>query len=104
MKKKLSTTLDDDLRLLVEVRKDVNDELGRQRDKWGVQRHDNGRWLAILVEEVGESAQAMQEGSEAYKESDADDLYKEIVQVAAVAESWAAQVLELRRKNIGRKG
>lgn len=92
------TTIEKDFQLLSEVIKDVNKELISQRKQWGVQRHDHGRWLAILIEEVGESAQAMQEGSAAYKDTDADDLYKEVVQVAAVAMSWAAQLMEEKER------
>ncbi|WP_231575129.1 hypothetical protein [Bacillus sp. B-jedd] len=38
---------------------DVKQERDRQDSKWGLQRHDYGTWLTILVEEVGEVAQAM---------------------------------------------
>ena len=33
----------------------------RQDEKWGCQHHTRGDWLAILVEEVGEVAQAILE-------------------------------------------
>ena len=40
----------------------VLDEIGwerlRQNRKWGAQTHDPEVWLAILMEEVGEAAQA----------------------------------------------
>jgi len=71
----------------------VNERLG-QDAMWGKQRHDRGTWLAILMEEVGEVAQAMQEGFTHHKESDAGDLYSELVQVAAVAVAIAEQVAE----------
>jgi NTP pyrophosphatase (non-canonical NTP hydrolase) len=75
---------------------DVNDavyaERVRQNRLYGEQEHDNGKWLAILVEEVGEVAQAMQQGGQASKETDADDLYKELIHVAAVASAMAEQV------------
>jgi len=71
----------------------VNERLG-QNAKWGKQRHDHGTWLAILMEEVGEVAQAMQEGFTHHKESDADNLYTELIQVAAVAVAIAEQVAE----------
>jgi NTP pyrophosphatase (non-canonical NTP hydrolase) len=77
--------------------KDVADERVRQNSLWGVQRHQMGDWLKILVEEVGEVAQAMQIGDVCYKESDASDLYKELIQVAAVAVAIAEQVLERGR-------
>jgi NTP pyrophosphatase (non-canonical NTP hydrolase) len=68
----------------------------RQDEKWGRQRHDYGTWLQILVEEVGEVAQAMQTKKGWGKLSDADDLYKELIHVAAVATAIAEQVLEER--------
>jgi NTP pyrophosphatase (non-canonical NTP hydrolase) len=79
----------------------INDQLNeigferlRQGAKWGLQRHDYGTWLQILVEEVGEVAQAMQTKRGWGKLSDADDLYKELIHVAAVAAAIAEQVLE----------
>ena len=75
---------------------DIKKERMRQDVLWGVQRHPITFWLTILVEEVGEAAQAMQKGSQAYKESDADDLYTELIQVAAVAVAIAEQVREER--------
>lgn len=36
----------------------VADERNRQNEKWGAQHHDPTMWLAILMEEVGEAAQA----------------------------------------------
>lgn len=36
-------------------------ERRRQDAKWGNQHHPTGAWLAILLEEVGEVAQAMNE-------------------------------------------
>jgi len=71
----------------------VNERLG-QDAKWGKQNHPYTYWLAILMEEVGEVAQAMQEGSVHHKKSDAGDLYSELVQVAAVAVAIAEQVAE----------
>ena len=37
---------------------DVLDERARQDAKWGVQNHDTITYLAIPMEEVGETAQA----------------------------------------------
>ncbi|PWA08670.1 hypothetical protein DCC39_14460 [Pueribacillus theae] len=65
-----------------------------QNAKWGLQRHDYPFWLTILVEEVGEVSQAMQKDCTSYKNSDASDLYKELIQVAAVAVAIAEQVKE----------
>ena len=41
-----------------DVLADVLQERMFQEDKWGTQTHDAQTWLAILMEEVGESAQA----------------------------------------------
>lgn len=78
---------------MLEVNKQVIKERARQNEKWGLQNHDNGRWLAILGEEFGEVCQAMQQGSLASKETDASNLYEELIHVAAVASAFAEQVL-----------
>lgn len=75
-----------------ETIRDVWLERLRQNKLWGEQHHEMGDWLKILIEEVGEVAQAMQIGTVCYKESDADDLYTELIQVAAVAVAIAEQV------------
>lgn len=64
------------------VLKDVVDERARQNKKWGEQDHGHGYWLGILVEEVGEVAQAyiQSQGPERVRE--------ELIQVAAVAIQW----------------
>lgn len=72
----------------------VAEERRRQNEKWGIQRHDYSVWLTILVEEVGEVAQAIQSTKDWGKSSDKDDLYGELIQVAAVASAIAEQVLE----------
>lgn len=76
------------------VNSDVLIERERQNEKWGLQRHDYGYWLAILGEEFGEVCQAIQQGSVASKDTDADDLYTELIHVAAVASAIAEQVKE----------
>lgn len=73
---------------------DVVLERHRQDKKWGIQRHSFLRWYAILGEEVGEVAEALQQGMKSAKNTDADDLYKELIQVAAVAVAFAEHVLE----------
>ncbi|MCY9017244.1 MazG-like family protein [Priestia megaterium] len=82
--------------LMANINQDVLTERIKQNEKWGVQRHDMGKWLAILAEEFGEAAQAMQGplGLTSMKETDADDLYEELIQVAAVASAIAEQVKE----------
>ena len=72
----------------------VDNERLKQDAMWGKQRHDRGTWLAILMEEVGEVAQAMQVNQSWGKKTDAGDLYAELVQVAAVAVAIAEQVVE----------
>lgn len=72
----------------------VESERKRQNEKWGRQRHDYGDWLKILVEEVGEVAQAMQKDMGWGKESDAGNLFEELVHTAAVAVAMAEQVFE----------
>ena len=56
---------------------DITEECQRQYDKWGVQNHSPAVWLAILVEEVGEVAQAL-------LVEDKTKWREELVQVAAV--------------------
>jgi NTP pyrophosphatase (non-canonical NTP hydrolase) len=64
----------------------VSDERSRQDAKWGEQNHDPAMYLTILMEEVGEAAQAalaLRFG----KPTDAAHAHyrEELVQVAAVA-------------------
>ena len=82
--------------MMLKVNIDALAERVSQNKKWGVQRHSMAEWLSILVEEVGEVAQAINRlnfPSDA-KETDADNLYKELIQVAAVASAIAEQVKE----------
>lgn len=83
-------------KLMMAVSQEVYMERFRQNDKWGVQRHNIGTWLAILMEEVGEVAQAAQNrmGLVSTKETDADNLYEECIHVAAVASAIAEQLKE----------
>lgn len=57
-------------------------ERSRQDKKWGQQNHPGLRWLAILMEEVGEVAQELLENP---CQLEAEE---ELVQVAAVAVAW----------------
>jgi NTP pyrophosphatase (non-canonical NTP hydrolase) len=91
--------------MVMRFSKEVNDQLVqvgleriRQNTKWGIQRHDYGTWLQILVEEVGEVAQAMQTAKGWGKETDSDDLHTELTHVAAVAVAIMEQVMEEREK------
>jgi NTP pyrophosphatase (non-canonical NTP hydrolase) len=78
------------------VLSDVNAERIRQNQLYGIQRHEYGTWLGILIEEVGEVAQAINGINlpNDSKETDADNLYEELIHVAAVAVAIAEQVRE----------
>jgi len=65
------------------------DERSRQIRKWGEQTHSGHAWIAILVEEVGEFAKAVNEE----KLSGALD---ELVQIAAVAKAAWEMATEKR--------
>lgn len=60
-------------------------ELDRQEEIWGEQDHTDDRWLAILVEELGEVALAMNDGTEI-------EVVLELTQVAAVAAAWIENI------------
>ena len=68
----------------MEVLEEVMEERNRQDELWGEQNHDDGIWLAILVEEVGEVANDINERSKKLRE--------ELIQVAAVAVSWVESI------------
>ena len=82
--------------LMQNVNNDVLAERVRQNGKWGLQRHAHGDWLMILAEEVGEVAEAMQKAKGWGKDTDADNLYEELIHVAAVASAIAEQIAEER--------
>lgn len=68
---------------------DAAREMSRQRALWGDRRtNTNEAWLAILMKEVGEVAKQMND--------DPTDLnlHTELIQVAAVALTWAGRVAE----------
>ena len=61
----------------------ISAERDRQIEKWGRRRnHRHLYWLGILMEEVGEAAQAVIENKQW------EEIRKELVQVAAVAVAW----------------
>ena len=62
---------------------DIIRERGRQDAKWGEQNHDPFLYLSVLMEEVGEFAQAALHTR--YGGDKADGLRNEAIQVAAVA-------------------
>ena len=66
---------------------DVINERERQEKKWGEQNHDPITWVAILMEEVGELAQAAIETkfNEFGDPGGVESIRKEASHVAAVA-------------------
>jgi NTP pyrophosphatase (non-canonical NTP hydrolase) len=75
-----------DLKTLGKALREITNERRRQDAKWGEQNHDDYRWLAILIEEVGELAQCALHDE--FGGHAAGKLRGELVQVAAVAVSW----------------
>lgn len=67
---------------------DILAERVRQDMKWGEQSHQSMEWLAILTEEVGELAQAVNEQRWRARPDTLHELRLELVQVAAVAAAW----------------
>lgn len=55
----------------------------RQEEKWGEQDHSPADWMMILMEEVGEFAQA--EMDHRWRGAPGENIKKELIQVAAVA-------------------
>jgi hypothetical protein len=69
---------------------DVHMERVRQHEKWGVQNHPLGIWIAILGEEFGEACQqalraTFNDPRDGTSADPLQDLRTELVQVAAVA-------------------
>lgn len=62
---------------------DVSSERLKQNDKFGDQKHDIYKWLAILGEEVGEVNKAALHTE--YGGPESGNVREELVQVAAVA-------------------
>lgn len=75
---------------LDQVMDEVRAERASQDAKWGEQNHEPYQWLSILMEEVGEAAQAANDSRDMRKTL-AEQAYKqeqyraELIQVAAVA-------------------
>lgn len=70
-----------------EVLEDIRKERARQDAKWGDQiLHTDEIWTAILGEEYGEAAQEVLRSHFGNKPK--QDLYAELIQVAAVATVW----------------
>ena len=86
----------------------VKKERERQTQLWGKQSYKNPLyWLGILTEEVGEFAQAANETvlDNAKKKhlGGADNMVKELIQIAAVAVAAAEDILEQKENKNGRK-
>jgi hypothetical protein len=71
---------------------DLQNERRRQEIKWGEQNHDNYKWLAIIQEEVGETAEqaleedfARQAGDHRIANQHQMNMRKELIEVAASA-------------------
>lgn len=92
----MPVSVEDKLKFKVLV--DVDDERTRQDSIRGKQRHPWGKWLGILGEEYGEVCQAINRihFPDDAKETDADNLYEELIHLAAVAVAIAEQVQEER--------
>lgn len=63
------------------VLEEINKERERQNQIYPVQEWTSSQWLAILAEEVGEAARAVNDGNE-------EHLRTELTEVAAVAVAW----------------
>ena len=68
------------------IYQEITNERERQDEKWGEQNHDDYRWMNILVEEIGEAAQAVLHNE--FGGRAAGTLKDELIQVAAVAVQW----------------
>lgn len=69
---------------------DINNEMDRQIEKFGIQNHPPEWYLTILMEEVGEAAKAALESKfnfDGNGKSAEDNYLEELVQIAAVAAS-----------------
>lgn len=69
------------------VANQIRAERAAQDQKWGVQDHDALYWLAILTEEVGETAKAIIDPPHG-QERLTDEARVELIQVAAVCVAW----------------
>ncbi len=75
---------------------DILAERARQNAKWGEQNHAEYIWIAILVEEVGELAQAVLHTAFGGDRGDIDNVREEAIHVAAVAFQFI-EALDRRR-------
>ena len=69
---------------------EIVSERAKQDAKWGEQNHEDGYWLGILMEEVGEVSKEYIEAP--YNDSGDSELRQELIQVAAVAVAWVEAI------------
>jgi len=62
---------------------DLKTENLRQLNKWGVQSHDIFRWLAFLVEEIGELSEAISEYT--FREGKLRNIRREAIEASVLA-------------------
>lgn len=63
------------------IKEAVDLERYYQDQKWGIQNHEDQKWLTILTEEIGEVAKAI-------LEQKPNEVKEELVQVTAVCVAW----------------
>lgn len=83
--------------VLASVISDVIKERINQEVKHGESNKNNTseEWLAIVTEEVGEVAQAINSSKPWGKPTDPDNLYEEVIQSAASLIQWAEHLINL---------
>lgn len=84
-------------RIRGQVMRAIEAERASQDEKWGEQNHTDEWWLAILTEEVGETAQALL--ADRFGGATKMTTREELVQVAAVALAWL-ECMERRRAEV----
>lgn len=71
------------------ILKQVQQECVYQDAKWDDQNHSDGKWLIILIEELGEASESILEGN-------IEEGRHELIQSAAVLIQW---IYDIRRRN-----
>ena len=70
------------------LRRDIFNERQRQDIKWGEQNHSNEWWMIILVEEIGELAEAMLNEQFGMSPDKPTSVRKELVEAVAGGIAW----------------
>lgn len=78
----------------LEVTIRLHDERERQIAKWGEQHHSHLEWLGILVEEVGEAAEAIVKRFVDNEGTGEQAIIKEIIHLTAVGMAWLEDKME----------